>query len=144
MVQSLQKVVCPFCLIILFIYCCTALFRISLVVDSGGYSLLHCGLFIVVTSPVAQHRLQTCKPQQLCTQAWQLRLEGSRQSTGSIDVAHRFSCSELCGIFLGQGSNPCPLHQQADSYPLHCQRSPVCPFLNKKISAYYMFLQYHS
>ena len=25
------------------------------------------------------------------------------------------SCSEACGIFLDQGSNPCPLHWQADS-----------------------------
>ena len=37
-----------------------------------------------------------------------MRFEGTRQSIGSIDMAHRFSCSELCGIFLGQGSNPCP------------------------------------
>ena len=29
-----------------------------------------------------------------------------------------------CGIFLDQGSNPCPLHLQADSLPLSHQRSP--------------------
>ena len=28
------------------------------------------------------------------------------------------ACSEACGIFLDQGANPCPLHWQADSYPL--------------------------
>ena len=30
-------------------------------------------------------------------------------------VAHRLSCSAACGIFPDQGSNPCPLHWQADS-----------------------------
>ena len=30
-------------------------------------------------------------------------------------------CSTACGIFLNQGLNPCPLHWQADSYPLHSQ-----------------------
>ena len=27
---------------------------------------------------------------------------------GSGVVARRFSCPEVCGIFLDQGSNPCP------------------------------------
>ena len=35
-----------------------------------------------------------------------------------------------CGIFLDQGSNPCPLHWQADSYPLCHWGSSFCPFLN--------------
>ena len=39
-------------------------------------------------------------------------------------MAHRLSCSVACGIFLDQGSNPCSLHWQADSYPLHHQGSP--------------------
>ena len=34
---------------------------------------------------------------------------------GSVVVAHRLSSSEVCGIFPYQGSNPCPLHWQADS-----------------------------
>ena len=42
----------------------------------------------------------------------------------SVVVAHGLSCSTACGIFLDQGSNPCPLHQQADSYPLYHQGSP--------------------
>ena len=37
------------------------------------------------------------------------------QSTGSVVVAHGLSCSAACGIFLDQGSNPCPLHWQADN-----------------------------
>ena len=43
---------------------------------------------------------------------------------GSKVVAHRLCCSMACGIFLDQGSNPCPLPWQADSYPLYQQGSP--------------------
>ena len=46
------------------------------------------------------------------------------QNAGSAVVAHGLSCSEACGVFPGQGSNPGPLHWQADSLPLHHQRSP--------------------
>ena len=52
-----------------------------------------------------------------------LRSTGSRR-VGSVDVAHGLSCSAACGIFPDQGSNPCPLHWQADSQPLHHQGSP--------------------
>ena len=44
------------------------------------------------------------------------------ESTDTGVVARELSCSEACGIFPGQGSNPCSLHCQADSYPL-CVRS---------------------
>ena len=37
----------------------------------------------------------------------------------------RLSCSTAREIFPGQGSNPCPLPWQADSYQLDHQRSPV-------------------
>ena len=33
----------------------------------------------------------------------------------SVVVARGLSCPMACGIFLDQGSNPCPLHWQADS-----------------------------
>ena len=49
-----------------------------------------------------------------------LRSIGSRRA-GSVVVAHRPSCSAACGIFSDQGSNPCSLHRQADSQPLHHQ-----------------------
>ena len=52
-----------------------------------------------------------------------LRNTGSRRA-GSAVVAHRLSCSAVCGIFPDQGSNPCPLHWQADSQPLRHQGSP--------------------
>ena len=48
---------------------------------------------------------------------------GSR-CAGSVVVAHGPSCSAACGIFPDQGSNPCPLHWQADSQPLRHQGSP--------------------
>ena len=52
-----------------------------------------------------------------------LRSTGSRRA-GSAIVAHGPSRSAACGIFPDQGSNPCPLHWQADSQPLHHQGSP--------------------
>ena len=45
---------------------------------------------------------------------------------GSAVVAHRLSCSAVCGILPDQGSNQCPLHRQADSQPLCHQGSPIC------------------
>ena len=48
---------------------------------------------------------------------------GSRRA-GSVVVAHVPSCSTACGIFPDLGSNPCPLHWQADSQPLRHQGSP--------------------
>ena len=52
---------------------------------------------------------------------------GSRRA-GSVVVAHRPSCSVACGIPPDQGSNPCPLHWQADSQPLYHQGSPARVF----------------
>ena len=47
---------------------------------------------------------------------------GSRHA-GSVVVAHGPSRSAACGILPVQGSNPCPLHWQADSQPLRHQGS---------------------
>ena len=47
---------------------------------------------------------------------------------GSVVVAHGPSCSTACGILPDQGSNPCPLHWQADSQPLRHQGSPLYVF----------------
>ena len=52
-----------------------------------------------------------------------LRSTGPR-CAGSVVVAHGPSCSAACGILPDQGSNPCPLHWQADSQPLRHQGSP--------------------
>ena len=48
---------------------------------------------------------------------------GSRRA-GSVIVAHGPSCSTAREIFPDQGSNPCPLHWQADSQPLRHLGSP--------------------
>ena len=77
---------------------------LSLVVASGGHSSSRCaGLSLL----------------------WPLFLQstGSRRA-GSVIVAHGPSCSVACGIFPDQGSNPCPLHWQADSQPLPHQGNP--------------------
>ena len=50
------------------------------------------------------------------------------QSAGSVVVVHGLSCSAVCGIFLDQGSNPCPLHWQVDSQPLCYQGRPQLPY----------------
>ena len=47
------------------------------------------------------------------------------QAWTSVAVVPRLSCSLVCGIFLDQGSNPCSLHWQADSYLLRCWESPT-------------------
>ncbi|XP_066885250.1 huntingtin-interacting protein K isoform X1 [Kogia breviceps] len=48
---------------------------------------------------------------------------------GSAAMAHAPSRSAACGIFLDRGTNPCPLHRQADSQPLRHQGSPPSHFL---------------
>ena len=50
----------------------------------------------------------------------------------SVVGAHGLSCSVAHGIFLDQGSNPCPLHWQVDSYLLYHQGSPGPVFNNSK------------
>ena len=65
-----------------------------------------------------------------------LRSTGSRRA-GSVIVAHGPSCSVACGIFPDRGTNPCPLHWQADSQPLHHQGSPTHYLL--KIFLHYEF-----
>ena len=58
-----------------------------------------------------------------------LRSTGSRRA-GSVAVAHGLNCSAACGILPDQGSNPCPLHWQADPQPLRHQGSPGRRILN--------------
>ena len=72
-------------------------------------------LFIAVRGPLRYRGLS-------------LRSTGSRRA-GSVVVTHGPSCSAACGIFPDHGSNPCPLHWQADSQPLRHQGSPSRAFL---------------
>ena len=65
------------------------------VYSNGGYFAAEVqGRLTVTASPVAGHGLR---------------------SEGSLVVVQGLRCSEACGIFLNQGSNPYPLHWQADS-----------------------------
>ena len=48
-------------------------------------------------------------------------------------MAHGLSCSAACEIFLEEGSNPCPLHWQLDSYPLDHQGNPMQVFLKQML-----------
>ena len=68
----------------------------------GPLFIAVCGPLTVAASPVAEH--------------------DSRRA-GSVVVAHGPSCSAARGIFPDQGSNPCPLHWQADSQPRRHQGS---------------------
>ena len=59
------------------------------------------------------------------TGACRLWLTGPRApAVVAVVVAGGLSCSTPCDIFLDQGSNPCPLHWQADSYPLGHKGNP--------------------
>ena len=94
---------------------------LSLVAASGGHSSSRCA------------GLSLSRPLLL----WST---GSRRA-GSVIVAHGPSCSAVCGIFPDQGSNPCPLHWQADSQPLRHQGSPVHLFL---FTTFYMVSTYQT
>ena len=83
---------------------------LSLVAASGGHSSSRCA-GLSLSRPLL------------------LRSTGSRRAA-SVIVAHGPSCSAACGIFTDQGSNPCPLHWQADSQPLRHQGSPCRVFYN--------------
>ena len=71
--------------------------------ERGPLFIVVCGPLTVAASLVAEHRLQTRR----------LSNCGSRASR-----------SAARGIFPDQGSNPCPLHWQADSQPLRQQGRP--------------------
>ena len=87
---------------------------LSLVLASGGHSSSRCA-GLSLSRPLL------------------LRSTGSRLA-GPVVVAHGPSCSAACGIFPDQGSNPCPLHWQADSQPLRHQGSPETFFAINTLS----------
>ena len=92
------------------------------------------GPLTIEASLVAEHRLQTRRLSNCGSRALSLsrplllRSTGSRRA-GPVTVAHGHSCSAARGILPDQGSNPCALHWQADSQPLHHQGSPHYHFL---------------
>ena len=107
---------CLFCLVIYFWLCWVfvSVRGLSLVAASGDRSSSRCaGLSLSRPLP--------------------LRSTGFRRA-GSVVVDHGPSCSAACGIFPDQGSNPCPLHWQADSQPLRHQGNPNISYVFKKMS----------
>ena len=97
--------------------------RLSLVAASGGYSLLRCVGFslrwlLLLRSTGSRHAgFSSCGSR---------ALERRLSSCGA-----GLSCSVTCAIFPDQGSNPCPLHWQADSFFF---------FLNKFFLNFYLFV----
>ena len=88
----------------------------SLVAETGDHSSLWC---------TASHccGFSCCRAVALGARASVVVARGL-QSAGSAVAAHKPSCSTACGIPPDQGSNPRPLHCQADSQPLCHQGSP--------------------
>ena len=104
-------------LALIFFYCFIYLFLINF--GCTGSSLL-CSSFQLQQAGAALHcgaQPSHCNSFSCCgAQALGIRT--------SVIGACRLSCSVACGIFLDQGSNPCPLHWQVASYPLYHQGSP--------------------
>ena len=96
--------------------------ELSLAAATGGYSLLWFlgsslwGLLLFQGTDSGHAGINSCS-----VQAQWLWLTGSM---GSDFVVHGLSLSTARGIFPDQGLNPCTLHWQEDSYPLHHQGSP--------------------
>ena len=68
---------------------------------------------------------------------WPLLLQSTGSGrAGSAAMAHRPSRSATCGIFPDWGTNPCPLHWQADSQPLRYQGSQGLTFFNSPFSVF--------
>ena len=96
-----------------------------------------CWLFIAasVLSPAVRSRDHSSE------QSTGSRVHGLQylQHTRSAVVERGLSCPMACGIFLERGLNPCPLHWQADSYPLCHQGSPlISSFFKRKIVFVYL------
>ena len=78
----------------------------SLVAGSRGL-LSSCRLPIAVAPLASEHCLWGMQAPSVAACGLQRR--------GSVVVVQGFSCSKACGIFSSRGSNPSPLHWQADS-----------------------------
>ena len=102
-----------FCFVLFFIYLFIYLWLCWVLVSVRGLSP-------VVAS--GDHSSSRCASLSL-SRPLPLRGTGSRRA-GSVIVAHGPSRSAACGILPDQGSNPRPLHWQADSQPLRHQGSP--------------------
>ena len=80
------------------------------------------GLLTAMAPLVVEHRLQHVQALLVCGSP------GSRARAQWLWL----SCSSACGIFPGQGSNPCLLHWQVDSLALSHQGNPGMNYNTKK------------
>ena len=88
-----------------FLFCCAGSWGF---LAAHGLSLVVCRLLAVLASLFVEHELQAHMLQRL-------------HHLDLVVVAYGLSCPAASGIFLDQGWNPCPLHWQADSFPLYHQ-----------------------
>ena len=106
-----------------FVVFCFLIFFFNKVLQSVLYLFIYlwlCWVFVFVrglslVAASGDHSSSRCAGLTL-SRPLLLRRTGSRRA-GSVIVAHGPSCSVVCGIFPDQGSNPCPLHWQAESQP---------------------------
>ena len=75
----------------------------------GGFSCCGARALGTQASVVVAHGLSSSGSQAL-------ERRPSSCGAGSVVVAYGLSGSAACGIFPDQGSNPCPLHWQADFF----------------------------
>ena len=114
--------------------------RLSLVVASRGYSLLQCTGFSLQWPLLLQSMGSKHAGFSSCGTWVSVVVAHGLQSAGSVVVVHGSNCSKACGILPDQGSNPCPLHWQADSYPLCHQGRPLLSLFLFISQKYSMFL----
>ena len=98
--------------------CCSGF---SLVAASGGYSSLQCTHFAFGGFSSREARALGAGASVVTARAGSAIVVLRLQRTGSVVVVQALSCSSACGIFPDQGSNPCLLHQHADSSPMSHQ-----------------------
>ena len=96
-------------LFVLGLHCCVG----ALAVVSRGCSLLQCMGFSLWWLLL----LQSTGSRQMGFGSCSLKT----RKLGSLVVQYGLSCSAAHGMFLDQGSNPCPLYRLVDSYPLYHQ-----------------------
>ena len=121
--------------------CCVQAF--SSCGEQGPLFAVLCGPLTAAASPVVEHGLQVRGLQQLQHTGSVVAVPGL-QSTGSAVTVHGPSCFPACGILPDQGSNPRPLHQQADFQPLCHQGSPLLHFLRSFSSGQFFYWSWFS
>ena len=105
-----------------------------------GGQASHCGGFSCCQAQALGTQALVCAAQSLISCGlWALEYVGSRSCSLQAREHRLSSCGTLawlptaCATFWDQGSNPCPLHWQADSYP-PCHQGSLFLFILKNYS----------